>query len=72
MFDIRLSEEQREFRDLARKFAQEEIKPKAMANASRVLSGSPEISPRPSSSKGVIGLILATPWIHPCSRASGT
>ena len=31
MFDIRLSEEQREFRDLARKFAQEEIKPKAMA-----------------------------------------
>ena len=31
MFDIRLSQEQREFRDLARKFAQEEIKPKAMA-----------------------------------------
>ena len=31
MFDIRLSEEQREFRDLARKFAQEEIKPNAMA-----------------------------------------
>ncbi|HYC47902.1 MAG TPA: acyl-CoA dehydrogenase family protein [Burkholderiales bacterium] len=31
MFDIRLSDEQREFRDLARKFAQEEIKPKAMA-----------------------------------------
>ena len=30
MFDIRLSPEQREFRDLARKFAQEEIKPKAM------------------------------------------
>ena len=30
MFNIRLSEEQREFRDLARKFAQEEIKPKAM------------------------------------------
>ena len=31
MFDIRLSEAQREFRDLARKFAQEEIKPTAMA-----------------------------------------
>ncbi|HEY7741602.1 MAG TPA: acyl-CoA dehydrogenase family protein, partial [Burkholderiales bacterium] len=31
MFDIRLSQEQREFRDLARKFAQEEIRPKAMA-----------------------------------------
>ena len=31
MFDIRLSDTQREFRDLARKFAQEEIKPKAMA-----------------------------------------
>ena len=31
VFDIRLSQEQREFRDLARKFAQEEIKPKAMA-----------------------------------------
>ena len=31
MFDIRFSQEQREFRDLARKFAQEEIKPKAMA-----------------------------------------
>jgi alkylation response protein AidB-like acyl-CoA dehydrogenase len=31
MFDIRLSQEQREFRDLARKFAQEEIKPNAMA-----------------------------------------
>ena len=31
MFDIRLSQEQREFRNLARKFAQEEIKPKAMA-----------------------------------------
>ena len=30
MYDIRLSQEQREFRDLARKFAQEEIKPKAM------------------------------------------
>ena len=30
VFDIRLSQEQREFRDLARKFAQEEIKPKAM------------------------------------------
>jgi alkylation response protein AidB-like acyl-CoA dehydrogenase len=31
VFDIRLSEEQRAFRDLARKFAQEEIRPKAMA-----------------------------------------
>jgi alkylation response protein AidB-like acyl-CoA dehydrogenase len=31
VFDIRLSEAQREFRDLARKFAQEEIKPNAMA-----------------------------------------
>ena len=31
MFDIRLSAEQREFRDLARKFAQDEIKPNAMA-----------------------------------------
>src|SRR5687767_6001418 len=31
MFDIRLNDTQREFRDLARKFAQEEIKPKAMA-----------------------------------------
>jgi alkylation response protein AidB-like acyl-CoA dehydrogenase len=30
MFDIRLSEEQREFQQLARKFAQEEIKPVAM------------------------------------------
>ena len=30
MFDIRLSDEQREFQQLARKFAQEEIKPKAM------------------------------------------
>jgi alkylation response protein AidB-like acyl-CoA dehydrogenase len=30
VFDIRLSHEQREFRDLARKFAQDEIKPKAM------------------------------------------
>ena len=30
MFDIRLSQEQREFRDLARKFAQEDIKPTAM------------------------------------------
>ena len=30
MFDIRLSGEQREFQQLARKFAQEEIKPKAM------------------------------------------
>jgi len=31
VFDVRLSPEQREFRELARKFAQEEIKPKAMA-----------------------------------------
>ena len=31
MFDIRLDDTQREFRDLARRFAQEEIKPKAMA-----------------------------------------
>lgn len=31
MFDIRLSQEQRAFRDLARKFAQERIKPVAMA-----------------------------------------
>jgi hypothetical protein len=31
VFDIRLSHEQREFRDLARRFAQEELKPKAMA-----------------------------------------
>ena len=31
MFDIRLSDEQREFRNLARKFAQERIKPTAMA-----------------------------------------
>jgi alkylation response protein AidB-like acyl-CoA dehydrogenase len=31
MFDIRLSPEQREFRNLARKFAQEEIRPNAMA-----------------------------------------
>ncbi len=31
MFDIRLSPEQIEFRDLARQFAQDEIKPKAMA-----------------------------------------
>jgi alkylation response protein AidB-like acyl-CoA dehydrogenase len=31
MFDIRLSPEQRAFRELARRFAQEEIKPKAMA-----------------------------------------
>ncbi len=30
MFDIRLSDEQREFQELARKFAQEEIRPKAM------------------------------------------
>ena len=30
MFDIRLSDEQREFRDLARKLAQEQIKPRAM------------------------------------------
>src|SRR5688572_28356147 len=30
MFDIRLNDTQREFRDLARRFAQEEIKPKAM------------------------------------------
>ena len=30
MYDIRLSREQIEFRDLARKFAQEEIKPRAM------------------------------------------
>ncbi|MCC7484534.1 MAG: acyl-CoA dehydrogenase family protein [Burkholderiales bacterium] len=31
MFDIRLSQEQRQFRALARKFAQEEVKPRAMA-----------------------------------------
>jgi alkylation response protein AidB-like acyl-CoA dehydrogenase len=31
MFDIRLSQEQREFRDLARRFAQQEIKARAMA-----------------------------------------
>jgi len=31
LFDIRLSAEQREFRELARKFAQEQIKPNAMA-----------------------------------------
>ena len=37
MFDIRLSEEQREFQQLARKFAQEEIKPFAM-----VLDGEPK------------------------------
>ena len=30
MFDIRLSAEQRQFRDLARRFAQEDVKPKAM------------------------------------------
>lgn len=31
MFDIRLSDEQREFQKLARDFAQKEIKPVAMA-----------------------------------------
>ena len=30
MFDVRLSDEQREFQKLARDFAQKELKPKAM------------------------------------------
>ena len=43
-----------------------------MPKASNVLSGEPEISPRPSSSNGVIGLTRATPCSHPCSSPSGT
>ena len=39
MFDIRLSDEQREFRDLARDFAQNEIKPIAIGLDKRARTG---------------------------------